>query len=236
MPKPSTASASAGEHGEHSTHGSEVHRIRHKIQGNVLQDAGISSNYLWSAAFKMLAIGRSILIPKKPPKPQAPTKATQELKAPSAPEFKTPVWRPLTLTITPLSLKSSNQTISPKVELRRKVSNSLKSGLKSAIALPESPLLSPKDGTANKKQKITFNEPYRKNLPCGFSEDAWRRILASASGADEILSKSQQLSVVRYTMDRGTLDKEQESLGLKQSAQIWKVLERMACLNYEMNA
>ena len=55
-----------------------------------------------------------------------------------------------------------------------------------------------------------------------------------AAGAEDVMSEAQQRSVLRWAMDRGTLSKERESLGLKESAQIWKVLEGMECLAYEM--
>lgn len=58
--------------------------------------------------------------------------------------------------------------------------------------------------------------------------------MAIAAGAEDIMSEAQQRLVLRWAMDRGTLGRERETLGLKESAQIWKVLEGMGCLAYEM--
>ena len=78
--------------------------------------------------------------------------------------------------------------------------------------------------------------PYRTQLPCGFSEDAWRRIAAYYTDAHGVLSEGQQLSMLRWAMDRETLAQEKESLGKPKSAQIWKVLDSTGCLAYEMKS
>ena len=78
--------------------------------------------------------------------------------------------------------------------------------------------------------------PYRTELPSGFSEDIWRRITASVTGAEGILSETQQLAVLRWALDRKTLTQEMELLGKPKSAQIWKVLDSTGCLAYEMKS
>ena len=75
---------------------------------------------------------------------------------------------------------------------------------------------------------------YRSRLPCGFPERVWSRILAYAVDAQGLLSQSQQESVLRYAMDKSSLRKERDALGLKEGAQKWHVLEDMDCLAYEM--
>ena len=109
------------------------------------------------------------------------------------------------------------------------------------IALsPQTPVPPPLPTTPSpQKPKPTRPEsqvPYRSQLPGGFTEDIWRRIVAHVVGAHGIMSKGQQLSVMRWAMDRRTLAQEKESLGKPKSAQIWKVLDGTGCLAYEMKS
>ena len=88
---------------------------------------------------------------------------------------------------------------------------------------------------------LTVEEPtsketkdYRSSLPCRLPEDISRRVIGLVAGADGIMSVGQQRSMLRYAIDRDTLRKENESLGLIRANQIWKVLEATGCLSYEM--
>ena len=78
------------------------------------------------------------------------------------------------------------------------------------------------------------NKQYRTQLPCGLPEAAWQRIMAHCIEAIDILSERQQSSILRWAMDRKTLSKERDALGLTQAAQIWRVLEGTGCLAYDM--
>lgn len=70
--------------------------------------------------------------------------------------------------------------------------------------------------------------------PWGLSEALWRPIIALASGAVGVLSSKQQESIVQWARDRGTLGREREAVGKSQSEQIWRVLEAMGCLAYDV--
>ena len=91
---------------------------------------------------------------------------------------------------------------------------------------PESPRPSPRG----------LQEQYRSQLLSGFTEDIWQQVASYVIEADGIMSKGQQLSVLRWAMDRRTLSQEKESLGKLKSAQIWKVLDATGCLAYEMKS
>ena len=69
-----------------------------------------------------------------------------------------------------------------------------------------------------------------------FTEEIWQQIASYAIEAEGIMSKGQQISVLRWAMDRRTLSQEKESLGKLKSAQIWKVLDATGCLAYEMKS
>ena len=49
-----------------------------------------------------------------------------------------------------------------------------------------------------------------------------------------VVNEKQRRAIVKWAMDRGTLGREMDTLGKAGSAQIWKVLEGMGCLAYEV--
>ncbi len=207
--------------------GSELDRARSRIQGSTLQDAGPQSNDLWRAAFKLLSLGREIRPQTRneaPPRPPAP-----KIKAPIVRTLKVPGITPKTLkSFTPLTVqRDPNQPISPWTTQFPKKDGSLPSPL---TVVPRTPL-TPKIPTV---PHPTETEKYRTKLPCGLPEYIWRRILGLAAGAEGVMSESQQQSVLQWAMDRKTLRQESESLGLRASAQCWKILDATGCLAYEM--
>lgn len=72
-----------------------------------------------------------------------------------------------------------------------------------------------------------------KQLPGGLSLQLWRDILVDATGA-WMLSREQQVSVVGWAQDAATLAEESKNLGKPKSSQIWKVLDGMGCLAYDI--
>ena len=209
---------------------SELDRARRRIQGTTLQNAGPQSNALWRAAFKMLSLGREIRpqirngLPPRPPAPKSKPPIIKTLKISGYTPKKLKSFTPLTLQRDP------NQPISPWTTQFPKKDGSFPPTLP---AVPPTPM-------ASKLPMVPATIPtetasYRTKLPCGLPEHVWRRIMGLAAGADGILSESQQRCVLQWAMDRKTLRQESESLGLRASAQCWKILEATGCLAYEMN-
>lgn len=218
--------------GQDDLMGSELDRARIRIQGNLLQHARPQSNDLWRAALKMLSLGREIRPQTRkeaPPRPPTP-----KTKAPIVRTLKVPRITPKTLKpLTPLTLqRDPNQPISPWTTQFTKKSGSLPS-TPTVTVTPKTPLI-PEIPVAS-AQIPTETPVYRTKLPCGFPDCVWRRILALAAGAEGIMSELQQQSVLQWAMDRSTLRQESESLGLRASAQCWKILEATGCLAYELD-
>ena len=209
--------------------GGELDRARSRIQGTTLQQAGPQSNDLWRVALKMLSLGREIRPQSRNGPPPRP-----------APKTKAPVIRTLVIPgtapnrlrpLTPLTIqRDPNQSIAPWTTRFPKKNGSLPS---TPIAIPPTPQTPKIPAIPALLPKETVS--YRTKLPCGLPVDVWRRILGLAAGAEDIMSESQQRSVLRWAMDRKTLRQESESLGLRASAQCWKILEATGCLAYEMD-
>lgn len=68
----------------------------------------------------------------------------------------------------------------------------------------------------------------------GLHEHLWIRALVEVGMAGGVLSRRQVESVVRYARDGDSLGVEMEGMGRARSVQIWAVLERMGCLEYEV--
>ena len=206
---------------------SELDRARTRIQGTTLQLAGPQSNDLWRAAFKMLSLGRDIRPQTRnepwprPPPPKAKAPIARTLRPPG---FTPKKFKPLT----PLtSQRDPNQLISPWTTQFPKKNGSLPSAQAEIPRTLPSPRLPPPPPTET--------PGYRTKLPCGLPEHVWRMIVGLAAGAEGIMSESQQRCVLQWAMDRKTLRHESESLGLRASAQCWKILEATGCLAYEMD-
>ena len=213
----------------HESLATDLDRARSRLQGIVIESHGHRNNDLWRTAFKMLTMSREI----------RPQKVNDALPAPETPKVKPQIIRTLEIPGIlprkpnvwgmPLAPKSSNQTVPPQPVKSRKDSISVSP---MSTATPPAPTAS---SVSIHPQIIRLpNKEHRSRLPCGLPEDIWWRILGYAAGASELLSHGQQQSVLRYAMDRTTLIKERDSLGLKEAAQIWHVLDGMDCLAYDM--
>ena len=215
---------------------SELDRARVRIQGTTLQVAGPQSNDLWLAAFRMLSLGRDIRPQTRneprpgplTPKPKAPIVKTVRPPASTHKKFK-----PLA-PLTPLtSQRDPNQPISPWATQFPKKSGPLPSA---PMIIPQTPLTPRLPVLSSLSPPLPKETPgYRTKLPCGFPEHVWRAIMGLAVGAEGIMSESQQRCVLQWAMDRKTLRQESELLGLRASAQCWKILEATGCLAYEMD-
>lgn len=239
----------------------DLDRARTRIQGNTLHEAGVRSNELWSAALKMLVLGRDLQCPTKnrPPilAPSKPASETPKMAAEKGPIVKTltiPGYvkpnivkplppsrptdcaRPPTLLgdfppLKPLTVKDPNQSINSRGLPSRKKSESTPQKLNTVNAMVWHETAEPVEG----KRPLRIERVYRSELPCGFSSDAWRRILGYFADVNGILTADQQKSILRYAMDRKTLVNEREVLGLTVAAQIWRILDATGCLTYELD-
>ena len=246
--------------GTHPKAMSDLDRARSRIQGEEMEKTGQYGNDLWRRALIMLCLCREIQYPRpkeislpthslfrpdrsdrlgvgllleddfpelpslSPPKPTKPIVKT--LEVPGYPMRKSKPLAPLL----PLGNGNPNQAMLPRSHLTQKPSV-LEISISPLSSIPPqipSPTFKFSDATASLKAK-----EYRSQLPCGFAEEIWWRILGGAAGADKILSKSQQQSVLSWAMDRNTLRQEHEWLSEKEGNQIWHVLDGMSCLAYE---
>ena len=131
----------------------------------------------------------------------------------------------------PLTAGDPNQPVTPKRVHRRKKSANPNTYPPAPEALTKTNI----DGlTSDAALFEPEQQPYRSRLPYGFSEDVWRQIISHQAGVHGILNITQQRSILRWAMDRATLNREREALGKPESAQIWRLLEGIGCLAYDV--
>lgn len=233
---------------------SELERARHRIQGNTLRDAGPLSNELWRTALKLLCLGRALCPSKKEElsnrktavKEQQPILQETPDRATASPEptFASAVVSNLAQRPTPLAYRSPNQPLTLRLGQEWRNGKLVLTPIPSPVSPKPVPLERPASPTPPSPElppsppgppaPETPKVPYRTNLPCGLSQDVWRRIAAYAIDINGIMSEAQQDATVRWAMDYRTLTTETESLGKPRSAQIWKVLDSIECLTYEI--
>lgn len=234
-----TTMAAENGHGEHSGPTNpltELERARSRVQVNTLRDLGSGSNDLWQTSLKMLRVCRSLCSAKldRARRVGPQTGSTQSRKErlsdhPDFPPLPTIPTKPfigyLDPSVPSLEVKTLNRTVYPKCKESPKA--------KTPSPKPLHALPSPSNHEMSTVQEMVRRQ-YRTSLPCGFTEQIWCRIVSLAVEADGIMSDEQQLSVLRWALDRNTLVREIELLGKSESAQIWKALERMGCLAYQV--
>ena len=227
-------------------------RARSRIQGDALQEAGPRSNDLWRVALRVLCLGRDIQVqekkePRPGPKAKAPVIKTLSVPRPRLKSLTIKPPMPLTLErdanrpVVPwgkFSQKSSS--ISQSLHISPTPSQQVTFGGREKLPPvdPSNIRIQPLVHTAAPSRAVSLsakNKIYQTHLPCGFSEDVWRRIIGLAAGADGIMSEDQQRSMLSWAMNRKTLSKESEILGLTLASQIWRVLEGTHCLTYDMD-
>lgn len=230
----------------------ELERLRHRVQGNALRDAGATSNDLWRTSLKMLRVGRA-LCPCTDESQQAAFDDEKDVAPARTNGYETfvPATDPsMALPATPLGAKTTSLAHrNPNQPLTLRLGQEWRDGklvLTPIRPSPASPTAStidspptppppnppPAESPRVAPVPLRSQVPYRTHLPCGFQTDVWRRIVAYAVGADGIVSAEQQAAIMRWAMDRRTLSEEVESLGKLRSAQIWKVLDATGCLAY----
>ena len=216
--------------------GADLDRARSRIQGDTLQEAGPYANDLWKFTLRLLVLCRDV----QPQNQLRPASAKSLVKPPIVKTLTIPgVSKPKTLKpLTPLvAEKDPNQPLSPWNVIVSKKNEDIPP---TPTIIPPTPFTPKADieslkGTNENIQSSNNGKNYRSVLPCGFSEYTWAKTLAYVAGAHSILSTDQQLSVLRYAVDRSTLGKEREALGLTFATQIWRILEATGSLAYEMD-
>ena len=230
----STMTSSTGTHPTHAgttwSVTNELDRARSGIQGSILKDFGPNSVELWRASLKMLNIARQVLVEE--PKEQSDGGDGSLGKGPldetkSKPTYAAKLMNGAPVTDEPVVpvIALSNVPATFTIARKRKGSNVPTRQIPPLTSsLPPSP------------SPMVSNTPEMVPAPSVLPEPVWRRIISLAAGAVGVVSTRQQDSILQWAKNRDTLGKGKEALGKAESEQIWRVLEGMGCLSYDVRA
>jgi hypothetical protein len=224
----------------------ELDRARCKIQGTMLKENGVCCVSLWSAAFKMLIISRTILFdPSSGPYEGNTRSLPRRLSCLSSGPLSGSI-------ITPHSHGHAKHTSPPEsptrlVSFSEDVSSingciletpPMKCNKVSHVEILELSHTSTEYGSSAKDTLLTSSkgaEIVERKLPGGLPEDLWKQIIVMTADPDGLLSSRQSSNVIDWAKTRDTLNKERGLAGKLKSLQIWRILEATGCLTYESN-
>lgn len=206
----------------------ELGRARTRMQLSILKDPGAHSVALWGASLKMLSLAREILLEKpemqvnvafgKGRKPTYASKLMAGTAVPGESSF--------------AMTGTSNAPRPPVFKFVGRGSTRPASASASASA-PPPPL--PTGALQPSTVPVTIDSPPKTPLmPSALPEAIWCRIIVLASGAEGVVSSNQQESIIQWAKSRDTLRPEKEVRGRTGSEHIWRALEGMRCLSYDV--
>ncbi|KAJ9635248.1 hypothetical protein H2199_008736 [Coniosporium tulheliwenetii] len=204
------------------TNGTEIDRLRNKIQRAIIEDTGPTSVQLWAGALKMLVYGRAILLGERNGRSDQHTFASKLAATASAEPEPEPIFAitgvtntPTTATVIDYTALSHANGTKPQRSILKATTNGKMKSLDTILDISDT--------------------DYRDNSLCGgLTMSLWQRVLVLAAEAEGLMTSDQQSSVLRYAQDRSTLEKERMVLAKPDSVQIWMVLDSMNCLAYEI--
>ncbi|KAI9722894.1 MAG: hypothetical protein M1812_001342 [Candelaria pacifica] len=199
----------------------ELERARSKIQGNTLKNLGMGSLDLWRITIKTLVLARAVLLRAGESNDTLSSGATRYATAITTSSVDSePVLAitgvspiPITPTVTYKSTKPS-----PGTTATQHSSPSLESNVRT------SPL----------SVSIKIDEDDNDELLYGLNKNLWIRIITDITDPDGILSETQREAIIEWAMDTNTLNRERELLGKPEYIQIWRLLDGVGCLAYDV--
>lgn len=229
-------------------HQTNLERSKKLLLLDVLKADGVHSVELWSVAFKMMVVSRALLLKNESRPGKESTEISEEGKAlkeiPAAEGSKGPILSK----VPPGYFEKSNppQLFTPGWD---DFEINFPAIQKSAPvpSAPAKPTVDPctPETTSRHGKKKSYSNIHSRSAPAGPSTtstrelsrfglpmEIWRVIIADAVGANGILSKEQQMTVMRYASDWNALEQEISVQGAAENQQIWKILETVGCLAY----
>lgn len=229
-------------------HQTNLERSKKLLLLDVLKADGLHSADIWSVAFRMMVVSRAILLQDESRSVKESVEISEEGEASKE-------TLPVEGSKVPISSKEPSghheksnppQTFAPgRDDFEINFPAIRSSG--PVPSAPAKPTVDPStpETTARHGKKKSHSNVHGRSAPAGQSTtstgelgrfglpmEVWRVIIADAVGANGILSKEQQMTVMRYASEWNALDQEISVQGAAENQQIWKILETVGCLAY----
>ncbi|OAX80743.1 hypothetical protein ACJ72_04917 [Emergomyces africanus] len=239
-------------------HEIEMDRVKNRLLLDVLKTDGIGITGIWNTAFKMMRVARAILLDDgtRLLKPVATIDDGNIMEPHPANEYLTNEYLPddcLTEAYpTNESRKNRHSFPSSFVQQREgfledfpTIQETLEGNNSEGLILSWDQTLQDVGSTTSRrvaghrkesivgaKKLLTKTEDKGGIGRFGLPMDIWRRIIADAAGASELLTVEQQMRVLRYASDWQAIKQELRISGGTEFEQILKILSPMGCLSY----
>ncbi|KAL1975004.1 hypothetical protein VTN31DRAFT_5208 [Thermomyces dupontii] len=186
-------------------------RLLKRVRLEALATEGVHAVQLWSMALKMIVVSRAILLDdgRRPNSGQAATNGSVRASKPTGAR----------LTSGPFHPNMDADTFDAMFPALGAVTGGSDTAKRT---LP-----------AQKATKAALDDRATPGFRFGLPLELWRRIIAEAVGAECILSRAQQVRVLEYVGNWGSLEQELTVSGAAEHQQIWKMLESVGCFEYE---
>ncbi|KAA8649737.1 hypothetical protein EYZ11_009638 [Aspergillus tanneri] len=235
----------------------EFTRLAKRVRMEALKTEGIHSMDIWITALRMILVSRALLLEDKdrmgdtPSEDETlPAEVEEEPSEESAEEMlveepvDNDIAEPFSDPVEPAELNMLHMPSGPfhpaaeSFEADFPALQSVSNG-KNEVA-PEtkcnSPLFPPvqatRSGKGHPRATGGTRSPCKNMWRYGLPFELWRRIIADAVGAHDILDLQQQERIMRYASDWNTFSYEMTITGAEHHQQIWKILETVNCFTY----
>ena len=185
-----------------------------RLQRTTIENVGVRGIQLWHAAFKMMYIARVIMPPANPMRrrSESPIYALQMAMIPGSPPGST--------------LSTAEQTSTPTTPTPIDFSRQPIAGRETQHSLFPTSM----NVQCTQRPGPDHDPNNLGNLPTYL----WRHIFEFYAQARGILNSTQQNAVIAYARDRSNIAAEKQLQIKGESHRIWKALDAMNCLTYEM--
>lgn len=237
----------------------EFMRLAKRVRMDVLKNNSVHTVDIWSTALKMMVVSRALLLddedrvvqtpptetPPECPQPEeapaeelaepeidAPEEHIPEDSPPSPPKVYISPFHPASeafdsefpalKAVQPVQVAAPKEE--PKTHEEPETSNAIRESL--------TPEPSSRQDTATTRGQSRNGARQKQVWRGGLPLEIWRRIIANSVGADGILSKNQQVQIMRYAADWDVMAYKMTIQGAEEYQQIWKFLETVKCFTY----
>ncbi len=201
----------------------EFERARSKVQGNTLRDSGTRSVDLWRIAMKTLVLARAILLRpgEEQRTPSTPTTQYATTLTTASSANGEPVLTVLGVSPTPMTPTVIYKDEDPSHKTNK-------------THAPTSPSLASSLHASPLPISLQIDNEEADEQLCGLDKNLWTRIITDITDPNKILTGTQRMAIVDWAMDRDTLSRARELLGKPEYVKVWRTLEGVGCLAYDV--
>lgn len=228
---------------------SEYRRVTKRVRMETLKNVSVHEVELWSTAIKMLVVARALLLddgdrvdktsPESSPQEEVTDEQELEHKDSSAELVEMFQHYPLTASIDSFEPVPSNYDIEfpaicvtkPDGEVMELIEAVSKTSTPTPTATSD-PQPAPRQRKGIARSHSSTTAAQKVSGPGGLAIETWRAIIEEVVDGKGILTRGQQMQIIRYASDWDVIAYKMTIQGVEDYQQIWKFLETVGCFTY----